>query len=212
MAPVRVLLADDHPVIIEGLRAALVRHDVEVVGQVECAQEVVSTYLEAKPDVLVLDVRFGPGPTGLDVARSLRERAPAARIVFYSQFDQDEVIREAYRLGAAAFITKNTLPAELAAAIHAAANGKTYFLPAIAERLALLGLRGEESPRARLEARELDIFVQLATGATNNEIAERMGLSTKTISTIAQAVKEKLGVHRPAEITRLAMRYGLIEP
>lgn len=212
MAPVRVLLADDHPVIIEGLRAALVRHDVEVVGQVECAQQVVSAYLEAKPDVLVLDVRFGPGPTGLDVARSLRERAPAARIVFYSQFDQDEVIREAYRLGAAAFITKNTLPAELAAAIHAAANGKTYFLPAIAERLALLGLRGEESPRARLEARELDIFVQLATGATNNEIAERMGLSTKTISTIAQAVKEKLGVHRPAEITRLAMRYGLIEP
>jgi two-component system invasion response regulator UvrY len=212
MAPVRVLLADDHPVIIEGLRAALVRHDVEVVGQVECAQQVVSVYLEAKPDVLVLDVRFGPGPTGLDVARSLRERAPAARIVFYSQFDQDEVIREAYRLGAAAFITKNTLPAELAAAIHAAANGKTYFLPAIAERLALLGLRGEESPRARLEARELDIFVQLATGATNNEIAERMGLSTKTISTIAQAVKEKLGVQRPAEITRLAMRYGLIEP
>ncbi|MBK1687809.1 response regulator [Rubrivivax gelatinosus] len=212
MAPVRVLLADDHPVIIEGLRAALVRHDVEVVGQVECAQQVVSAYLEAKPDVLVLDVRFGPGPTGLDVARSLRERAPAARIVFYSQFDQDEVIREAYRLGAAAFITKNTLPAELASAIHAAANGKTYFLPAIAERLALLGLRGEESPRARLEARELDIFVQLATGATNNEIAERMGLSTKTISTIAQAVKEKLGVHRPAEITRLAMRYGLIEP
>lgn len=212
MAPVRVLLADDHPVIIEGLRAALVRHDVEVVGQVECAQQVVSAYLEAKPDVLVLDVRFGPGPTGLDVARSLRERAPAARIVFYSQFDQDEVIREAYRLGAAAFITKNTLPAELAAAIHAAANGKTYFLPAIAERLALLGLRGEESPRARLEARELDIFVQLASGATNNEIAERMGLSTKTISTIAQAVKEKLGVHRPAEITRLAMRYGLIEP
>lgn len=212
MAPVRVLLADDHPVIIEGLRAALVRHDVEVVGQVECAQRVVSAYLEAKPDVLVLDVRFGPGPTGLDVARSLRERAPAARVVFYSQFDQDEVIREAYRLGAAAFITKNTLPAELAAAIHAAANGKTYFLPAIAERLALLGLRGEESPRARLEARELDIFVQLATGATNNEIAERMGLSTKTISTIAQAVKEKLGVHRPAEITRLAMRYGLIEP
>lgn len=212
MAPVRVLLADDHPVIIEGLRAALVRHDLEVVGQVECAQDVVSAYLEAKPDVLVLDVRFGPGPTGLDVARSLRERAPAARVVFYSQFDQDEVIREAYRLGAAAFITKNTLPAELAAAIHAAANGKTYFLPAIAERLALLGLRGEESPRARLEARELDIFVQLATGATNNEIAERMGLSTKTISTIAQAVKEKLGVHRPAEITRLAMRYGLIEP
>lgn len=212
MAPVRVLLADDHPVIIEGLRAALVRHDVEVVGQVECAQQVVSAYLEAKPDVLVLDVRFGPGPTGLDVARSLRERAPAARIVFYSQFDQDEVIREAYRLGAAAFITKNTLPAELASAIHAVANGKTYFLPAIAERLALLGLRGEESPRARLEARELDIFVQLATGATNNEIAERMGLSTKTISTIAQAVKEKLGVHRPAEITRLAMRYGLIEP
>lgn len=212
MAPVRVLLADDHPVIIDGLRAALGRHGVDVVGQVHRADEVVPAYQQHKPDVLILDVRFGPGPTGLDVARDLLAKVPKARIVFYSQFDQDEVIREAYRLGACAFITKNTLPADLAAAIASAAQGKTYFLPTIAERLALLGVRGEQSPRARLEPRELDIFVQLASGATNIEIADRMGLSTKTISTIVQSVKEKLGVSRPAELTRLAMRYGLIEP
>lgn len=212
MAPVRVLLADDHPVIIDGLRAALGGHDVDVVGQVHKAEEVVQAFLHHKPDVLVLDVRFGPGPTGLDAARDLFAKTPKARVVFYSQFDQDEIIREAYRLGACAFITKNTAPVDLAAAIGQAAQGKTYFLPQIAERLALLGVRGEQSPRARLDPRELDIFVQLAAGATNIEIADRMGLSTKTISTIAQSVKEKLGVHRPAELTRLAMRYGLIEP
>ncbi|WP_346014403.1 response regulator transcription factor [Rubrivivax gelatinosus] len=207
-----MLLADDHPVIIDGLRAALSRHDVEVVGQVQRAQDVVPAYLQQKPEVLILDVRFGPGPTGLDVARDLLAKVPKARIVFYSQFDQDEVIREAYRLGACAFITKNSAPADLAAAIASAAQGKTSFQQPIAERLALLGVRGEQSPRARLDPRELDIFVQLASGATNIEIADHMGLSTKTISTIAQSVKEKLGVSRPADLTRLAVRYGLIEP
>lgn len=148
----------------------------------------------------------------MDVARSLLSKEPEARIVFYSQFDQNEVIREAYRLGAAAYVTKNQPPGVLATAIEEAARGKTYFVPAIAERLALLGVRGDESPRSRLDAREAEVFVQLANGLTNNEIAERMSLSSKTIGVIAQAIREKLGVQRAAEMTRLAVRYGMIDP
>ena len=212
MSSVRVLLADDHPLIIEGLSVALRRLDLDVVGHVDTAAGVVEKFAQTRPDVLVLDIRFGPGPTGLDVARDLLSAHPGARIVFYSQFDQDEIIRDAYRLGGAAFITKNVPPETLAVAIKDAAKGKTYFLPAIAERLALLGLHGDESPRARLDAREIDVFVQLARGLTNNEIAERMNLSTKTISTIGQAVKEKLGALRAADLTRLAMRHGMIDP
>lgn len=212
MATIKVLLADDHPLILEGLRAALTKRGMKVVGEVETADEVIGRFQQARPDVLVLDLRFGPGPNGLDVARQLLEEQADARIVFYSQFDQDEVIRDAYRLGASAFVTKNQPPDVLAQAITDAARGKTYFIPAIAERLALLGVRGDDSPRARLDAREAEVFVQLANGFTNNEIAERMSLSAKTIGVIAQAIRDKLGVHRNAEMTRLAVRYGMIDP
>lgn len=213
MATIKVLLADDHPLILEGLRAALVKRGMRVVGEAVSADEVMGRFRQCRPDVLVLDLRFGQGgAAGLDVARSVLSKEPGARIVFYSQFDQDQVIREAYRLGASAYVTKNQPPDVLAQAITEAAQGKTYFVPAIAERLALLGVRGDQSPRARLDAREAEVFVQLASGLTNNEIAARMSLSSKTIGVIAQAVREKLGVQRTAEMTRLAVRYGMIDP
>ncbi len=212
MTAIRVLIADDHPLIIEGLVAALKRLGLRVIGQVEKAAEVIDKYLQAQPDVLVLDVRFGPGPTGLDVARELIAREPKARIVFYSQFDQNEVIREAYRLGGAGFITKNTPPETLARAIGEVHAGRTYFLPEIAERLALLGVRGDQSPRSILDQREIEVFMMLSRGFTNNEIAERMNLSAKTIGAIAQAVKEKLGVQRATDMTRLAVRHGMLDP
>jgi two-component system invasion response regulator UvrY len=212
VANIKVLLADDHPLILEGLKAALTKRNMRIVGETGSAEEVVSLFRQCRPDVLVLDLRFGQGATGMDVTRSLLSKDPEARIVFYSQFDQNEVIREAYRLGAMAYVTKNQPPGVLATAIEEAARGKTYFVPAIAERLALLGVRGDESPRSRLDAREAEVFVQLANGLTNNEIAERMSLSSKTIGVIAQAIREKLGVQRAAEMTRLAVRYGMIDP
>lgn len=212
MPAIKVLLADDHPLILEGLRTVLTKQGMKVVGEVMAAGDVVSRVKQLRPDVAVLDVRFGPGPTGLDVARDLLAQQPGARVVFYSQFDQDEVIRDAYRLGGAAFVTKNQPPNVLFEAITVAAQGKTFFPPAIAERLAVLGLHGDESPRSRLDPRELEVFLHLASGLNNNEIAERMGLSSKTIGMVGQTVREKLGVQRGADLTRLAVRHGMIEP
>jgi two-component system, NarL family, invasion response regulator UvrY len=212
MTALRVLIADDHPLIIEGLIGALKRLGLRVAGQVQRATDVVANYMQTRPDVLVLDVRFGPGPTGLDVARELIARDANARIVFYSQFDQNEVIREAYRLGGAAFITKDTRPDVLARAISEAYAGRTFFLPEIAERLALIGVRGDPSPRAMLDEREVEVFMLIAAGLNNNEIAERMSLSAKTIGNIGQAVKEKLGVQRATDMTRLAVRHGMLDP
>lgn len=212
MPAIKVLLADDHPLILEGLRTVLTKQGMKVVGEVMSVGDIVPRVKQLRPDVAVLDVRFGPGPTGLDVARDLLSQQPGARVVFYSQFDQDEVIRDAYRLGGAAFVTKNQPPEVLFEAITAAAQGRTFFPPAIAERLAVLGLHGDDSPRARLDPRELEVFLHLANGLNNNEIAERMGLSSKTIGMVGQTVREKLGVQRAADLTRLAVRHGMIEP
>jgi DNA-binding NarL/FixJ family response regulator len=206
------MLADDHPIVMTGFAMSLSEHGMDVVGQAKTPDEAVAMYGELNPDVLVLDIRFGTELTGLDAAQQVLKAHPRAKIVFLSQFDQDSLIKETYRLGAHAFVTKDCDPADLATAVRHAHEGKLYFPPEIAERLASLAVRGDTSPQSQLDERGLEIFKLMAEGLTNAEIAERLNLSTKTISNISQAVKEKLGVHRQAYITKLAVKYGLIEP
>lgn len=209
--PLRVLIADDHPMIAEGLSAILTHQGIHVVARVDRAEEVVPTLAQTPVDVLILDVRFGDHMSGMDVLRALQTQRPGTRVVMYSQFDQDEIIREAYRLGASGFVTKSSSPSVIAEAVHQVAEGKVHFLPEIAERLALLGVRGDDSPLKNLDERSREVFRLMALGHTNVEIAEQMGLSPKTISTTSQSIKDELGISRPAEITRLALRLGLIE-
>ncbi|MYM96381.1 response regulator transcription factor [Duganella vulcania] len=212
MKKIRVMLADDHPIVMTGFAMSLEGQGLHVVAQARTPEEALEQYQRHKPDVAVLDLRFGDQLTGLDVAKQILAQAPDAAIVFLSQFDQDSLIKETYRLGGRAFMTKDCDPADLAAAVRRAHDGELYFLPHIAERLANLSVRGDASPQSQLDERALEIFTLMAEGLTNAEIAEKLDVSTKTISNISQAVKEKLGVHRPAYITRLAVKHGLIEP
>nr|WP_315253127.1 response regulator transcription factor [uncultured Duganella sp.] len=212
MKKIRVMLADDHPIVMTGFAMSLEGQGLEVVAQARSPEEALAQYQELKPDVSVLDIRFGEQLTGLDVAKQMLAQDPSAAIIFLSQFDQDSLIKETYRLGGRAFMTKDCDPADLAAAVRRAHEGELYFLPHIAERLANLSVRGDLSPQSQLDERALEIFTLMAEGLTNAEIAEKLDVSTKTISNISQAVKEKLGVHRPAYITRLAVKHGLIEP
>jgi len=208
----RVCLADDHPVLMTGFAVALSDFGMEVVGQSRTPDDAVEKYRELAPDVLVLDIRFGGRKTGLDAAKEILSQFPNAKIVFLSQFDSDSLIMEAYKIGGYAFVTKDCEPNDLAAAIQKAHKGERFFLPAIAERLAVLSIRGDTSPLALLDARELDVLKFIAQGLTNVQIAERLGLSLKTISNTSQSVKDKLGTQRIADITLLAVKHGLIEP
>ncbi|HEY1043181.1 MAG TPA: response regulator transcription factor [Telluria sp.] len=210
--PIRVLLADDHPIVMTGFAMSLSATGMEVAGQAKSPDEAQQMFAALQPDVLVMDIRFGTELTGLDAARGILAQFPKARIVFLSQFDQDSLIKETYRLGARAFVTKDCDPADLANAVRHAHKDKLYFLPQIAERLANLSVRGDVSPQSQLDQRGLEIFKLMAEGLTNAEIAEKLNLSTKTISNISQSIKEKLGVDRQAYITKLAVRHGLIDP
>jgi DNA-binding NarL/FixJ family response regulator len=212
MKKIRVMLADDHPIVMTGFAMSLQGQELDVVAQARTPEEALAQYQQLQPDVIVLDIRFGEQMTGLDVAKQILAKTPSAAIVFLSQFDQDSLIKETYRLGGRAFMTKDCDPTDLAAAVRRAHDGELYFLPHIAERLANLSVRGDASPQSQLDERALEIFTLMAEGLTNAEIAEKLDVSTKTISNISQAVKEKLGVHRPAYITRLAVKHGLIEP
>lgn len=209
---IRVLLADDHPIVMKGFAMSLEADGMVVVAQVKSPQEAVEQFAVLKPDVLVMDIRFGAELTGLDAAKQILQNTPHANIVFLSQFDQDALIKETYRIGARAFVTKDCDPADLAVAVQRASEAELYFMPSIAERLANLSVRGDPSPQTLLDERSLQIFTLMAEGLTNVEIAEKLELSQKTISNISQSVKEKLGIHRPALITKLAVKHGLIEP
>lgn len=213
MSVIKVMIADDHPLIVEGLASVLARHGLHVVGSASEADSVVSAFASLRPDVLVLDLRFGDGGVGgLDILQELMTHHPDAKVAVYTQFDQDTVVREAYKRGAKAFVPKSTDPAELADALARIHHGETVFLPGIAARLAMLSVHGDQSPLAKLQPREIEVFKLMAQGLTNVEIAERMNLSPKTISTTSQSIKDTLGVHRAADITLLAVKCGLIEP
>lgn len=208
---IRVLLADDHPIVMSGCQASLSSLGIDTIGQAKTPSDAVRMYAELKPDVLVLDVKFGQAQTGFDAAKDILKADAAAKIVFWSQCDQDSVIKEAYRIGGHAYITKVADPADLAAAITCAYEGHLYFHPAIAERLASLSVRGDRSPQVVLDERELEVFKFMAQGMTNMEISTQLHLAPRTISTISQTIKDKLGVHRPADITLMAVRHAIIE-
>lgn len=211
MNKIKVMLADDHPVVMGGFAMALAGFGVEVVGQVRTPAEAVEAYQALVPDVAILDMRFGEQMTGLDAARQILAVSPKAHIIFLTQFDQDALVKEAYRIGARALVTKDCDPSELFSAVQRAAQGELYFMPAIAERLASLSVLGEQSPQALLDERSLEIFKLMAEGLTNAEIADKLGVSSKTISNSSQAIKDKLGVERAADITRLAVRHGVLQ-
>lgn len=210
--PIKVLLADDHPLMMAGFETVLVDYGIKAIGKTTVPEEAVKLYEEKKPDVLVLDIRFGEKMTGLDAAKDVLRKFPNANIVFLSQFDQDSLIKEAYRIGARAFLTKSCTADDLADAIKLAQQGEKSFLPEVAERLANIAIQGDISLQSKLDEREFVVFEYMAQGLTNQEIAEKLSLSPKTISNTSQTIKEKLGVHRPADITRLAVKHGLIEP
>ncbi len=211
-APLRVLLADDHPIVMSGFALSLQSKGIEVIGQVITPNEAIESYERLKPDVLMMDLRFGEKLTGLDAAKSILARDPKANILFLSQFDQDALIKQTYSIGGRGFLTKDISAGDLAQAIADASRGETYFLDRIAKRLANLSVKGDHSPGAVLDAREFEIFLLTAKGRTNQEMADLLGLSQKTISNVTHALKEKLGTNRNADLTLLAVKHGYVEP
>ncbi len=210
--PIKVILADDQELLIASFERLLDAYGVTAVGKSTAPEEVVNLYEEKRPDVLILDIRFGQNMTGLDAAKQVLKKFPNANIVFLSQYDQDSLIKEAYRIGARAFLTKGCSPDDLANAITKAHKGERFFLPEVAGRLANIAVDGDTSPQSKLDERELEVFVYMANGLTMAEIAEKLHLSIKSISNTSLAIKNKLDVHRPADFTRLALKHGLIEP
>jgi two-component system, NarL family, response regulator NreC len=210
----RVLLADDHQVIIDGLKALLTSEDdLEVVGQATDGLQVVPRVLELKPDVLVLDLMM-PGLGGLEVARQMRDRAPSTKVIILSMHSNDAYVVEALRNGAAGYVLKQAEARALIDAIRTVRGGTRYLSPPLSEekleRWEMDAKAAPFDPYDTLSTREREVLQLAAEGLTSAEIGGRLTIGKRTVETHRANLQRKLGVKTQADLVRFAVKKGLV--
>jgi DNA-binding NarL/FixJ family response regulator len=207
----RVLVADDHPVVREGVRRILQgATEVEVVGEVGRSDEVLDAARTLKPDVLILDIAM-PGPSYLEVLAGLPQACAGTRTLILSAQPEEEYAVRALKGGASGYLTKGYAPPDLIDAVRRIAAGGRYLTDVVAERLAL-GLAGDgaREPHERLSNRELEVLRLLAAGLSLKEIAARLDISPKTVSSFRARVLEKMELRTNADLVRYTLEHHLI--
>ncbi|MBV9848359.1 MAG: response regulator transcription factor [Armatimonadetes bacterium] len=203
-APIRVLIADDHPVVRQGLAAMLTRKSgVSVVGETGNGREVVELFRRLRPDVTLMDLRMPQMDGGEAIAR-IRAEFPAARILVLTTYDTDEDIYQALRVGAMGFLLKDTPPEDLLEAIRAVHAGRKRIPPAVAEKLS------EHLSHPELTARELEVLRLIAAGQSNKEIGTTLFISESTVRAHLGNILNKLSVSDRTQAAVLALRRGLV--
>jgi DNA-binding NarL/FixJ family response regulator len=213
LVSISIILADDHPVVREGLRAALeAEAGFSVVAQAADGLETVRLVERLQPDVLVLDIVM-PGLNGLDVLPIVRKRTPRTRVVVFSMYTNEDLIRQALRNGAAGYVLKGCAPAHLVEAVRQAAAGHRYLSPGISRRLLdALHERAGADPHDLLTPRERQALQLTAEGHSNAEIAARLSISPRTAEMHRANALRKLGLRTQADLIRYALRRGLLPP
>ncbi len=211
---VRVVLADDHALVREGLRHVLdAEPGIEVVGEAANGADAVALALEHRPDVVLLDITM-PGETGLRAAARLREALPETKILMLSMHDNAEYVREGMRIGTHGYILKDSAGEELRAAIRAVHAGGTFFSPSVVRRLTSAPEPAlppaANAQLALLTPRERDVLQGIVDGHTNKAIAAQLGISRRTVEAHRESLMRKLEIHNVAGLTRFALEAGML--
>jgi DNA-binding NarL/FixJ family response regulator len=212
---IRVLIAEDHHLVREGIRALLEKSgDIQVVGEAQDGQEAVEQAKRLKPDVVVMDLAM-PRMSGTQATEQIRAERLPTQVVILSMYSDETLVRQALRCGAKGYLLKRSVADELPLAIRAACRGETFLSSTISDSIlaGVLGQPGkseEESPFDRLSARERQVLKLVAEGQTNHAIAAIMQISVKTVEKHRSSVMAKLDVHDTAGMVRLALKHRLI--
>jgi DNA-binding NarL/FixJ family response regulator len=218
MKPITVLLADDHAVVRDGLRALLeIESDIQVVGEAATGREAVQLAKKLRPAVVVMDIAM-PLLNGLEAARQIIKALPATRILILSAHSDDEYVDEVVRLGGAGYLIKQTSAHDLPKAIREAHRGKMFFSPTVSDRrrdraeTPRMGTTGwRKKGDVHLTSREVEILQLIAEGKANKQTADELGISIKTVEKHRQNLMSKLELHDTAGLTRYAIASGLID-
>ena len=208
---IRVVLVDDHELVRAGFRLILsAQSDIEVTGEAGNAEEGLRLIRAQKPEVALLDVHM-PGMSGIELTERVRRAELPTQIIIVTVVDDARFPRRLLQSGALGYLTKACPADELLTAVRNVAQGKRYLDAAIAREMALAAVDGEASPLESLSSRELEVALMLARGIAINEIAERLHLSPKTVSTYKQRLFEKLGVEHTIALAHLLGAHGMLE-
>jgi DNA-binding NarL/FixJ family response regulator len=213
--PLRLVIVDDHQMVLDGLKAMLrpYRGQVDIVGESSEAPEVVQLVAAEKPDVVLLDVRLR-GTSGLDLCTEIRARVPDCKVVFLTVYDDEQYLYQALRVGAAGYLLKRIRGGELVDHLRRICEGEVLIDPALAGRVALSAARlhsGEFWPGAHLglTQRESEVLSLLVAGLTNRAIAAKLVVSEETVKTHSRGIYRKLGVSDRAAAVAVALREGV---
>ena len=214
MTPIRVVVADDHAILREGIKVLLqAQNDIAVVGEAEDGRQAVQRCQELRPDVVLMDIAM-PGLGGYEATLEIRRLLPSIRVLVLTQYDNKEYVLRFLRAGAAGYVLKKAVATELLSAIRAVARGETYLHAAVAGAVVQDALGGEraseEDAYDRLSEREKQVLKLVAEGSTNKEIASLLDIAVKTVMAHRTNLMAKIGAHSRTDIFKFALRKGLI--
>jgi two-component system, NarL family, response regulator NreC len=209
--PIKVLLADDHLIVRQGLRAILEREGFEVVGEAADGRRAIELARELRPDVAILDYSM-PLLNGIDAAREIITGGSGTKVVLLTMHTEDQYILEAIKAGIRGLTMKSQASEDLVRAIREVHRGGTYLCPGVSQTVVQAYLRKTDLPSDPLSARERQVLQLVAEGKSTKEIAALLGISFKTVESHRARIMEKLGLHETASLVRYAIRQGLIQP
>jgi DNA-binding NarL/FixJ family response regulator len=205
-----LLLADDHKLVLEGLRKIL-EPEFEVAGTVEDGRALLATAVLLRPDVILVDIAM-PLLNGIDAARQLRHTVPESKVIFVTMHAERAYILAAVEVGAAGYVLKRSLPSELLAAVRAAIAGERFLAPSVGSEAAKLWKRTPRSarPRGALTPRQREVLQLAAEGKSNKEIASLLSITVKAVEFHKTSISRTLRTTKRADLTRYAVRQGLV--
>lgn len=209
----RVLIADDHPVVRQGVKQILTEElELQQFGEARNAKEVLENVSRKKWDILILDINL-PDMNGLEILRQLKKVHPDLPVLVLTVFDEDQIAIRVLKAGASGFVTKETMPNELIAAVKKIHSGGRYVSPSLAEKLVFNIYSEDEKPvHHRLSNREYQVICLIAAGKSVKQIAEELYLSIQTIRTYRTRILEKMEMSTDADLIHYAIQHGLIHP
>ncbi len=205
-----ILLADDHPIVRQGLKVLLEREGFTVVGEASDGREAVRLAQELYPDIALLDLTM-PLLNGIDTGRAILQTSPKTKIVLLTMYAEDHYVLEALRAGIKGYVLKTKAAEELVQAIQEVARGKLYLTPGVSEAVVQAYLAKSELPPEPLSLREREVLQLIAEGKTSKEVAVVLGISAKTAESHRTRIMGKLNIHETASLVRYAIRRGLIK-
>ncbi len=209
---IRILIADDHRIVREGLKQILAETpDMTVVDEASNGQEVLGKVWENDYDVVLLDISM-PGRSGLDILKQLKNERPKLAVLVLSMYSEEQYAIRALRAGASGYMTKESAPDDLIEAIRKVSTGRKYISPTVAEKLAVSLEANDERPaHGNLSDREYQVMCMIASGKTIKTIADELSLSVKTVSTYRTRILEKMRMKNNAELTHYSIQNRLVE-